>query len=419
VLFAALLGLAAAAALSTFGVQLLSRPVRELTATARAMLRDLSVRTRLRSTDEIGALAGALDELADGLTASLSSLERGRNRLEAILEAMAEGVLVTAADGRIVVANLALREMFLVGRDVVGRPPIEAIRNAELQELLTDAARADTTVAREIAVSGVRPRRVMVRAAPLGDAAGAVAVLSDVTELRRLETIRRDFVANVSHELRTPIAAVRAAVETLQGTAIADPEAAREFVSIIDRHAARLHHLVEDLLELSRIEAKELKLSLERVDVGAAIAHATELLAIAAGKKNIRLTSHIAPDAPAAYADPRALGHVLGNLIDNAIKYAPEGSTVAIAARPHGGGVQVSVQDTGPGIEAKHLPRLFERFYRVDPGRSRQLGGTGLGLAIVKHLAEAMDASVSVESTLGRGTTFYVQLHANDPSLPP
>jgi two-component system phosphate regulon sensor histidine kinase PhoR len=406
-----LLGLLAAALMSSLAVQLLARPVRELTGTAQAMLRDLSVRTRMRRDDELGALACALDELASGLTATLGSLQHERDRLAAILEAMVEGVLVTDGEGRIVLANRALREMFLVGRDVVGQSPIEAVRDAELHEVLAEASRTRAPASRELAVGGVRPRKVMARVAPLEAAGqGAVAVLSDVTELRRLETLRRDFVANVSHELRTPIAAVRAAVETLLDGALERPEAAREFVAIIERHTERLHRLVEDLLELSRIEARELKLSLEPVEPAGAMARVAELFDLAAGSKRIRLVRDVAEALPRVHADRHALEQVLSNLIDNAIKYSPEGATVTVRARRYGEGVRLSVEDTGPGIEARHLPRLFERFYRVDAGRSRQLGGTGLGLAIVKHLAEAMDAAVSVDSTPGRGTTFHVDL---------
>lgn len=409
-----LLGLLAAASMSSLAVHLMARPVRDLTRTARAMLTDRSVRTRVRRDDEIGALANALDELADGLTRSLASLQQERDRLEAILEAMAEGVLVTDGQGTIVLANRALREMFLVGRDVIGRQPIEGVRNADLHDTIAEASRTRSAVNREISVSGVRPRRVLVRVTPLEDPRrGTVAVLWDVTELRRLETMRRDFVANVSHELRTPIAAVRAAVETLRDGALNDPEAAREFVSIIDRHTERLHRLVEDLLELSRIEARELKLALEPLDVTAVIRHTVDLFQLPASKKKIALHIQCEQNLPFARADRRALEHVLSNLIDNAIKYCPEGATVTVRARSHDSRVRVSIEDTGMGIEPRHLPRLFERFYRVDAGRSRQLGGTGLGLAIVKHLAEGMGATVSVESTVGRGTTFHVDLQAS------
>lgn len=406
-----LLGLLAAVGMSWFAATLSSRPLRMLTDTARAMTRDLSVRARLRQDDEVGALAAALDELADNLTASLASLGRERDRLGAILEGMAEGVLVTGADGTIALANRAVREMFLLGHDVAGQRPIEALRNADLHELFDDALRERAAVHREVAVVGVRPRRVMARVAPVeSPGGGVVAVLSDVTDLRRLETMRRDFVANVSHELRTPVAAIRAASETLLLGALEKPEAAREFVSIVDRHAERLHLLVEDLLELSKLESRELTLNPEALSVERAVTHAIELLSLAARSRKTRLLADVGGDVPTVEADRRGLEHVLTNLIDNAIKYSPEGATVIVRARRHEGGVRLSVADNGPGIEARHLPRLFERFYRVDTSRSRSLGGTGLGLAIVKHMAEAMGAIASVESVVGQGTTFHIDL---------
>jgi two-component system phosphate regulon sensor histidine kinase PhoR len=411
-------GLVAAAVFSLLAVQVFARPVRALTVTARAMLGDLEVRSRLRANDELGELASALDELADGLANSLANLGSERDRLGAILEAMVEGVLVTDAQGGVALANRALREMFLVeGRDILGRTPIEAMRNAELHDVLTEAARLRSAVTREISVAGLRPRTVLVRAAPVDalETTGVVAVLSDVTQLRRLETVRRDFVANVSHELRTPIAAVRAAVETLtDGGALGSPDSAREFVSIIERHANRLHTLVEDLLELSRIEAKELTLQLEPLDAHAMLVHCADLLKLAAEKKHITVRVMPAPRTlPRALADKRALEHIISNLVDNAIKYSPDRATVALSATSHDGSVLLEVRDTGAGIERRHLPRLFERFYRVDPGRSRQLGGTGLGLAIVKHLTEALGGVVTVESTVGKGTTFRVELRAS------
>ncbi len=407
----ALLGLVAAAGMSWFAATLASRPLRMLTETARAMVGDLKVRARLHQDDEVGALAGALDELADNLTASLASLERERDRLGAILEGMVEGVLVTGADGTIALANRAVREMFLVGHDVVGERPVEALRNDDLHALFDDALRDRATITRELAVEGVRPRRVTVRVAPVeSPGGGVVAVLSDVTDLRRLETMRRDFVANVSHELRTPVAAIRAAVETLLLGALQRPDAAREFVAIVDRHAERLHLLVEDLLELSKLESRELALKPEALGVEDSITHSIELLGLAAKARRTRVTADVSPDVPAVEADRRGLEHVLTNLIDNAIKYSPEGARVTVRARPRDGSVRVSVEDNGPGIEARHLPRLFERFYRVDTSRSRSLGGTGLGLAIVKHMCEAMRATVSVESAVGQGTTFHVDL---------
>jgi len=403
------LGLLVAAGMSWLAVALAARPLRRLTETARAMVHDLSVRSRIDLDDDVGALAGALDELADNLASTLGKLERERDRLGAILESMAEGVLVTDANGQVVLANRALREMFLLGGDVEGREPIEVVRNADLHELFAEAARSSGPTSRELSIEGLRPRRVMARVAPVEQAgAGAVAVLSDVTELRRLETVRRDFVANVSHELRTPVAAIRGAAETLLLGGAQHAETAFEFATMIDRHAERLHRLVEDLLELSRIEARELRIDPVPLELRAEAERARELLSLAAQARRTEVRVEVG--ALRVLADQAALEHVLTNLLENAIKYSPEGSVVTVRAERRGETVRTLVEDDGPGIEARHLPRLFERFYRVDAGRSRQVGGTGLGLAIVKHLAEAMGGAVGVESTVGRGSRFWIDL---------
>ena len=403
------LGLLVAAGMSWLAVALAARPLRRLTETAHAMVHDLSVRSRIDLDDDVGALAGALDELADNLASTLGKLERERDRLGAILESMAEGVLVTDANGQVVLANRALREMFLLGGDVEGREPIEVVRNADLHELFAEAARSSGPTSRELSIEGLRPRRVMARVAPVEQAgAGAVAVLSDVTELRRLETVRRDFVANVSHELRTPVAAIRGAAETLLLGGAQHAETAFEFATMIDRHAERLHRLVEDLLELSRIEARELRIDPGPLELRSEAERARELLSLAAQARRTEVRVEVG--ALTVLADQAALEHVLTNLLENAIKYSPEGSVVTVRAERRGETVRTLVEDDGPGIEARHLPRLFERFYRVDAGRSRQVGGTGLGLAIVKHLAEAMGGAVGVESTVGRGSRFWIDL---------
>ncbi|MDP3277540.1 MAG: ATP-binding protein [Deltaproteobacteria bacterium] len=429
-LLALLVALVGGAILAPIASHWVAAPVRDLTDSARGMVHDLSVRTRSTAQDEVGELARTLDELADELSLSMSTLRDERDRLATILDAMLEGVLVTDEQGVVIVANRALREMFLRTKDAAkGRSPGDAMDSRLLQEAIDEAASEQRRTAVEIAIEGVRPRIVAASIAPLQSQHGAggraiVAVLSDVTELRRLESMRRDFVANVSHELRTPIAAVRAATETLLTGALESPTFAREFVGMIERHAERLRRLVEDLLELSRIEAKELELRPELLDLSLECEHAVELFKLAAEHKGVTLRVTREPGVGRVFADRRALEHVLGNLIDNAIKYAGERASVVVRAGALEDRARVSVTDTGPGIEQRHLPRLFERFYRVDTGRSRALGGTGLGLAIVKHMAEAMGGRVQVESELGRGTTFTVELPDAPPqrksvSLPP
>jgi two-component system phosphate regulon sensor histidine kinase PhoR len=252
-------------------------------------------------------------------------------------------------------------------------------------------------------------RRALVRAVTLPESQGGVlAVFVDVTELRRLESIRRDFVANASHELRSPLTTVRAAAETLR-TVDNDQEAAERFIELIQRNAERLANLIDDLLELSRIESRDLRLDMEELDLSTVAERTISQHAHRAQLKTIEV-SHDFSDAPHVRADRRALEHILGNLIDNALKYCPEGAQVRMSAAPEPTRVRVFVSDTGPGIASEHQPRIFERFYRVDAGRSRELGGTGLGLSIVKHLVEALGGTVSVESRVGAGSTFSFTL---------
>lgn len=397
--------------LSTGAAHFLSQSLRRLTQAARQMSGgDLSVRTRIEGRDEVAVLARALDGLAENLSGTLTTLRAERDLLGRILESMQEGVLVADRDQRILLVNPGLRVMLLLPADVTGRTPLEVIRNADLQNLLDAAAASPEGSSGEIEISGMKPRRLMVHTRALaGEAGGLLAVFVDVTAMRKLESMRRDFVANVSHELRTPIAAVVSASETLRGNALHNPEVAARFVSMIDRNAHRLHELVEDLLDLSRIEAKEVRLATDPVDLGAAIAQVVSLFRERIEQKRLALT--VAADgAPRARGDGRAMEQILTNLVENAVKYCPEGSRLTITARGDQDKVKITVEDTGSGIEAKHLARVFERFYRVDPGRSRDMGGTGLGLSIVKHLTEAMGGTVGVESVWGKGTTFWFTL---------
>jgi two-component system phosphate regulon sensor histidine kinase PhoR len=244
-------------------------------------------------------------------------------------------------------------------------------------------------------------------------------VFVDVTDLRRLESLRRDFVANASHELRTPIAAVRSATETLQTGALDDKPAATRFLDIIERNAQRLQSLVEDMLELSKLESNEFKLKRERVDLQRVVPIVLALFRERAEKRGVRLSAEIASSLPTVEGDSRALEHVLSNLVDNAVKYCPMGARILVSATEDEGRVRLVVSDTGPGIAAEHLTRVFERFYRVDAGRSRERGGTGLGLAIVKHLVESMGGTVEVDSQVGRGTTFRVEWPAWDTTAYP
>jgi two-component system, OmpR family, phosphate regulon sensor histidine kinase PhoR len=414
ILYASALALALAVLLSTFAAQRLSGALRDLThAAGRMAAGDLEVRTKHRvgGNDEIGDLASVLDQLAQSLSDTLATLRDERDLQLRILEGMQEGVLVLDRNDRIVLVNGALRAMLLVGADARGRLLLEAFRHAAFEDLLERAHRAAGVTQGEIELEGITPRRLLVHASPLaGEAGGLLAVFVDVTDLRRLESLRRDFVANVSHELRTPVAALLSATETLRAGAVSDPPAASKFLDIVERNARRLQTLIEDLLELSKLDAQKYRPRRERLELTSLFALVTGQLRERAERKSVRLVTRSGAKTPPLDADGRALEQVLVNLVDNAVKYCPTGATVTLAAEAGEHGVRLTVSDTGPGIEAKHLPRLFERFYRVDAGRSRELGGTGLGLSIVKHLVEAMGGEVGVESTVGRGSTFTVDL---------
>jgi two-component system phosphate regulon sensor histidine kinase PhoR len=390
-----------------------SAALTELTqATRRLADGELDVRTRLEGRDEVAELGRAIDRLAGTMAGTLGGLRDERDLQKRILDAMTEGVVVVDRNGRIVLVNPALRAMLLLGADAVGKLLIEAVRHAQLDAIL-EAARDDELgpVPTEIELPGLKPRRLLVHASPLsGSDERLLVVFVDVTELRRLESMRRDFVANASHELRTPIAAVRSATETLLDGALVDPRAAARFVDIIGRNAGRLQSLVEDLLELSKLESNEFKLKREPVELSKVVPIVLALFRERADKKGVRLAAEMPAELPAVEADARAVEMVLSNLVDNAVKYCAAGTRIVVSASESDGRVRLVVSDTGPGIPAEHLPRVFERFYRVDAGRSRELGGTGLGLSIVKHMVEAMRGKVSVESTVGAGSTFTVSL---------
>ena len=325
---------------------------------------------------------------------------------------MGEGVLVVE-DGRIVLANRALTGMTLLRPDAVGKPILEALRNATLQTAIAEAAASEEALVREVDLGGIMPRKLLVRVSRLAGSPGGrgvIAVFHDVTDLRRLETIRTDFVANVSHELRTPVTGIATAAETLQGGALDDPTDAREFVDVILRQSKRLRALVDDLLDLSKIEAKSFKLVLSEVDVISVAEAAARLLDEPARRRGVTVRVTSGDERPRARADRRALEQVLSNLLDNAVKYAGEGAHVDVSVERRGDETVLAVRDDGPGIPAAHVGRIFERFYRVDPGRSRDLGGTGLGLSIVKHLVEQMGGTIDVESERGKGTCFRVHL---------
>jgi two-component system, OmpR family, phosphate regulon sensor histidine kinase PhoR len=411
VVVALLFAFAVTAILSALLAAPLAGPLADIMGAAREFAAgNLAARIEVRREDELGELGRILNHTADQLQQRLTENARDRARTEAILSAMEDGVLGVDHRGTVLLANQVLRRSLDL-RDPVGRHYMEAIRQTEVSDVLQEVLRTGERRAVEVEIQ--RLRRVFAITGVSfpgseGSPPGAVLTFHDATERRRTEHIRRDFVANASHELRTPLTSIRGFVEALEDGAVAEPERAGRFLGKIRTHADRMAALVEDLLELSRLESGERPPRWEEIVPSEVVEDVVASFSGVAARKEVALVRG-ADRAPTVRTDGDRLRRVLENLVDNAVKYTPAGGRVEVSAvRAPEGGAVFEVKDDGPGIAAEHLPRIFERFYRVDKARSREMGGTGLGLAIVKHLAEGMGAAVSVTSALGRGTCFRV-----------
>ncbi len=377
---------------------------------------------------ELATLATALNKIARQIDERTLRIGQQGHEQEAVLASMVEGVLAVDSAERVITLNSAAAQ--LIGShqaELQGRNLQEVLRNADLRRFVARALDSPDPIEDDVVLHGDGPRILQVRGTALHDAAnrsvGAVIVLNDVTRYRHLENLRRDFVANVSHELKTPIASIKGFVETLLDGALAHPDDAQRFLKIISNHADRLNNIIEDLLSLSKIEQSEqaANLSLELAPLRPVLEAALHNCQPHAATRNIELLLHC-DEAATARINPPLLEQAVINLIDNAIKYSEPGRQVQIEAhaaipprllgegRGEGAEIVIAVRDHGCGIAAEHLPRLFERFYRVDRARSRKLGGTGLGLAIVKHIVQAHAGRISVASTLGEGSVFCIHL---------
>lgn len=368
-----------------------------------------------RQGDELTELAQALNETAAHLDETIRSLTEERNRSAAILSSMAEGVAVVSNDERILFCNQAFcRSLGLEASAGQNQPLLEVIRQSDLLEVIRQALATGEVVSREVTVGAVLARSFAATAGPVhtNGTAGVVLVLHDISELRRLERVRRDFVANVSHEFKTPLTAIQGFAETLLGGALEDPQNSRRFLGIIREHATRLARLTDDLLKLSQAEAGRLELEMRPLSVNGLIDACLDTTRLKAEEKNLALTADYPPDLPLVRGDQACLREALQNLLDNAVQYTPPGGRVTIRAALVDGQVSIAVTDTGIGIPQADQERIFERFYRVDAARSRGVGGTGLGLSIARHLVEAHGGRIRVESEVGRGSTFTLFLPA-------
>ena len=371
-----------------------------------------------RSGDAIEALGVSLNETAVRLDRTIRTLTEERNLSSAILGSMVEGVAVVNGAERVVFANPGFTE--ILGLDVPpqsGSALVEVVRQTELIEAVRRVLEGEPRVEAEIVTGTLRQRffAATVASVRAADTSGAVIVLHDITELRKLERVRRDFVANVSHELKTPLTAVQGFTETLLAGAIDDPQNRIRFLEIILEHSRRLARLTDDLLKLSKMDADRLELEIHRLSVSQFVESCVETAQRPAAEKNLRISVNLQEQMPDIAADRRRLAEVLQNLLDNAIQYTPPGGQIMVSATEDDGQVKFTVADTGIGIPQADQPRIFERFYRVDVARSREVGGTGLGLAIARHLVETHGGRIWVESEVGRGSQFHFTVPVFDP----
>jgi two-component system phosphate regulon sensor histidine kinase PhoR len=421
-LLSSLLSLIILIPLAYFLVRSLTHPILEVTQKAIQLVSGtLNREVQINSKDELGSLSKAIGEMGIQLRNKIEEISKEKDYLQTILKGMMEGVLVVDGRGRILMVNDALRNLLSFSSDVADKMPLEVIRNAELEAAITSVVREGKNKVLElnVTVPGGRILEVnVVGILPSSNSTGtdgegvrgAIAVFHDITRLKELEIIRQDFVANVSHELRTPLTTIKGYAETLLEGALKE-EVASQFVQVIKRHTDRLTKIVEDLLMLSKIESKEFQLKIEFISLPDFINDVIDFVKEAAEKKEISISQSKITSSQAVGADRNYLEQIFINLLDNAIKYTHEGGKVTISAiEKDKREIQFSIEDDGMGIPREDIPRIFERFYRVDKGRSQELGGTGLGLSIVKHLVQAHGGRVWVESQLGEGSTFYFTL---------
>jgi two-component system phosphate regulon sensor histidine kinase PhoR len=404
VLFAGVVGMIVAIFMSWLASYLFARVLRSVLHNTQALA--------MAGTQENPIPNGAEPHFSDSLNSTAKRLEETvaamvaeRNRFEIVLENMNAAVIALDEKQVIQLVNRPAISMMGLEETPMGKHFKDIVDSEELLSLINKVQSGQPSSV-ELHIKGPPKRQFLVRATPLTSPGSSVMVLHDITELRRLERVRRDFVANVSHELRTPVSIIRANAETLLDGALEEPELARDFLSALLRHAERLSNLVSDLLDISRIEANEYHLEREEIGLSLIIHRAHE--AVEAILHNRQQTTSLQlEDDLMVLADVRSLEQVLLNMLDNAIKYTPAGGHITITSHVVDGFARIKVQDTGPGIKAKHRSRIFERFYRVDKGRSRDMGGTGLGLAIVKHLTETMGGQVGVEPAEPHGSIFW------------
>lgn len=417
VLVIGLLVLFIIAALISYRIALsLTRPLEQITKVAKR-IKNMDYRARVKVTkqDEIGELGHAINAMADSLQVQMTRIQQNENQLESVLDNMINGIVMIDRNGQIVLMNRRAEEVLgFSARELVGRHYAEAKQQYELSQMIQEGLKSKEHLREEITFYFPEERLLELNLVPIqpegNEFSGVLLVLQDVSAIRRLERMRSEFVANVSHELKTPITAVKGFAETLLGGAVNDEETARSFLQIIFDESDRLNRLIGDILELSKIESRRVPLLFSPVEVDSFVSKTVKVMESEAARKNIVLTMNMEPGLYVE-ADEDRLRQIIMNLLSNGINYTPEGGRVTVkvdsASDDH---IRFQISDSGIGIPKKDLPRIFERFYRVDKARSRSSGGTGLGLSIVKHLVELHKGTITVTSSVGVGTTFMIEL---------
>jgi len=408
-LFAGVLGLVIAVFMSGLASHWLTRTLRSLLAHAHSISQRAELPAPPRQ-DDIQGLAGSFQHLAEALERQMSNLAEERDRSQAILECMSEALFALDERQRITMVNQAALDLLDLRVPPFGQT-LSQVTGVESLEQVVGAAMQGSVVSSEFGLAAPSLRSILARAAPQRISGGCVVVMHDITEIRNMESFLRDFVANASHELRTPVSVIRANAETLLDSGPADPQIAQRMLETLHRNAERLASIVSDLLDLSRLDARELRMQPVPIPIAQTVQRVCETLDAVTRDKDLRLDVDVGPDT-VARADEKALDQVLLNLLDNALKYTPRGGRISVRARRENDRIRVQVCDTGPGIPPEHRERVFERFYRVDVGRSRDMGGTGLGLSIVKSLVHAMGGEVGMDPRSPHGASFWFTVPA-------
>ncbi|MGO4185277.1 two-component system histidine kinase PnpS [Paenibacillus sp. TAF43_2] len=416
-LFLGLLVLFLIAAFISYRLALgLTKPLEQITKVAKRIKNmDYLARVKVTKQDEIGELGNAINAMADSLQIQMTRIQQNENQLESVLDNMINGIVMIDLNGKIVLMNRRAEEVLgFSARELVGRHYAEAKQQYELSQMIQEGLKSKQHLREEITFYFPEERLLELNLVPIhpegNDFSGVLLVLQDVSAIRRLERMRSEFVANVSHELKTPITAVKGFAETLLGGAVNDEETARSFLQIIFDESDRLNRLIGDILELSKIESRRVPLVFSPVEVDTFVHKSIKLMESEAVRKRIELSMNIEPGLYVE-ADEDRLRQIIMNLLSNGINYTPEGGRVSLKVEALGDDhIRIQISDSGIGIPKKDLPRIFERFYRVDKARSRSSGGTGLGLSIVKHLVELHKGTIAVTSDVGVGSTFTIEL---------